>query len=142
MIRKRKEPLSQVVGDDEPLARFLFQRNQFSKEKERVRRQAFDPPKDKNKVSVFRVQDCSKDCFLKIREMLEQDRKKTSKAVAYILTKKVRYIDGLDVESDISNNQHRRHANIINFSYPRAKRQEIAQELANEARLELHSELF
>ena len=44
----------------------------------------------------------------------------------------MRFLDDLDVVSDTSNNQHRRHANIINF--PKAKMRQIADDLAELAR--------
>ena len=48
----------------------------------------------------------------------------------------MRVINNLDVESDTSGGQHRRHANIKNFNnYNDAKIKKLAQELAKKAGL-------
>ncbi len=128
MIFKKTSKLNPVVEDDEPLGRYIFSKNHYSKENQRVKRQAFMPPENGKKLSVMRHKNCSEDCILKIGKQLEKERKQSLKALCSILTKDARSLD-LDVVSDTGNNQHRRHANIINF--PEAKMRELANELAN-----------
>ena len=129
MIFKKTSKLNPIVEDDEPLGRYIFSKNHYSKENQRVKRQAFmPPPRNEKKLSVMRHKNCSKDCILKIGKQLEKERKQSLKALCSIRTKNVRDL-GLDVVSDTSNNQHRRHANIINF--PEAKMRELADELAS-----------
>jgi len=130
MPLKKQEELNEVIENDEPLARYIYEKKHFSKENKRVKEQAFHPPKDKTTVSVIRHKDCPKDCILKIGEKL---RNKNVKAVGSILTKDVRSMNGLDVESDTSGNQHRRHANIRNFT--KALKKKLAQGLARETTL-------
>ena len=131
---KKKEELSENVADDEPLARFIFSNSHFSKETRRVKRQAFMPRN--GKVSVIRHKNCPEDCLLKIGKIMEKKRDNSLKAVSSVLTKDVRLINGLDVESDISGEQHRRHANIKNFgNYNEAKIKQIARKLAQKANL-------
>lgn len=127
MIFKKKMKLNPRIEDNEPLARYLFSEKHFSKEKQRVKRQAFMPTKE-NKVSVIRHKDCPEDCALKIGKKLEDTRTTSLKAFCSILTKDVRAINNLNVVSDTSNYQHRRHANIIGFS--EAKMRAIADDLA------------
>ncbi|MDE0092080.1 MAG: hypothetical protein OXN83_02200 [Oligoflexia bacterium] len=126
MLFKKRTKLSQVVEDNEPLARYIFSKEHYSKEKKRVKRQAFLPKQ--NTVSVIRHKNCPKDCILKIGKKLEKSRVSSLKAWCSIQTQDVRSIDSLDIVSDTSNNQHRRHANIINF--PDAKIRQIADDLA------------
>ena len=128
MIFKKTSELNYTVEDDEPLGRYIFSKNHYSKEQKRVKRQVFMPPKNEKRLSVMRHKNCSEDCILKIGKQLEKQRKQSLKALCSILTKDVRGLY-LDVVSDTSNNQHRRHANIINF--PEAKMRELADELAN-----------
>ena len=129
MIFKKRKKLSKIVEDDEPLARYIFYNSYFSKEKKRVKRQTFMPYK--NKVSVFRHKNCPEDCILKIGKKIEKNRDNSLKAICSILTRDVRSVNGLNVESDTSMGQHRRHANIINFNdYTDAKIRQIADDLA------------
>ena len=127
MIFKKKVKLNPHIEDNEPLARYLFSKEHFSKEKRRVKRQAFMPTRE-NKVSVIRHKNCPEGCVLKIGRKLEKTRTTSLKAVCSILTKDVRAINNLNVGSDTSNHQHRRHANIIGFS--EAKMRAIADDLA------------
>ena len=127
--------LSKIVEDKEPLARIIFYKRHFSKENGRIKRQAFMPAKDK-KVSVIRHKGCPKDCYLRIAERIEEIRGKNLEAIGSISTEDVRVINNLDVESDTSGGQHRRHANIKNFNnYNDAKIKKLAQELARKASL-------
>lgn len=130
MIFKKKKNLEKVIEDDEPLARYIYEKSHFSRENKRIKQQAFYPPKDKTTVSVIRHKGCPKDCILKIGENL---RNKNVKAVGSILTEDVRSINDLDVESDVSQNQHRRHANIKKFT--KALKKQLAGKLAKKANL-------
>ena len=127
-----KKKLDDIVKNDEPLARYIFSTAHFSTG--RIKRQAFMPPFGKSYVSVMRHKNCPKDCLLKIGKQIEKNR--SLKAVGSILTDDVRAINNLDVESDISDGQHRRHANIKNFNnYTDAKLREVAQQLTKKADL-------
>ena len=134
MTTKNRIPLNPDVEDSEPLARFIFSRNHFSKTEKRIRRQAFLP--HKNKISVIRHRDCPKQCLLKIGQNLEKLRGINMKAVCSVLTEDVRKVNNLNVVSDTSCGQHRRHANIQNFSnYNEAKIKQLAQKIADKAEL-------
>lgn len=125
MILKKK--LNPIIENDEPLTRYIFSKEYYSKENKRIKRQAFMPPKNTNKLSVIRSKNCPENSILKIGKELEKQRPQSLKALCSLLTKDVRNLD-LDVVSDTSNNQHERHANIINF--PEAKMRQIANDLA------------
>ena len=136
MIFKMQKKLNNVVENDEPLARYIFEKGHFSKENKRIKRHAFMPPKGKATVSVIRRKDCPQDCVLKIGKKMEKGRDNNLKAVGSILTEDVRSINGLDVESDTRKGQHRRHANITKFNnYTKAKIRSLAQDLASKATL-------
>ena len=123
--------LNETIEDSEPLARYIFDKDYFSKKDNRIKRQAFMPPKNKTEVSVIRHKNCPQNCILRIGKKL---RDKSLKAVGSILTEDVRSIDGLDVEPDTSKGQHRRHANIKSFrSYNKVKIRSLAQDLASQA---------
>ncbi len=127
--------LSPFVENHEPLARYIFSNSHFNFTKQRVKRHAFMPPPE-GRVSVIRHEECLIDYILEIGKQMEKDRRESLKAVASILTQDVRSINGLDVESDTSNEQHKRHANIKNFhGYSDAKIRQLAQSLANKAEL-------
>ena len=53
MIDKNK------INDDETITRYIFQSNQYKKQKNEVKASAFVPPRNKNTTSVFRVQGLS-----------------------------------------------------------------------------------
>ncbi len=91
----------------------------------------------KQKVSVIRHTNCPEDCLLKIGQGIENKRGQNLKAVASLSAKVVRSIESLDVESDTSKGQHRRHGNIIGFNnLDEAKIRQTAQrELARQAQL-------
>ena len=142
MIFKKKTKLSEFIENDEPLARYIFSKEHYSTQKKRIKRQAFmPPPKNQDKLSVIRQKNCSKDCLLKIGKKLEKQRNQSLKALCSIITQDVRTLD-LDVVSDTSNNQHRRHANIIKFPYSEAKTRQIADKLATKASENKSLEVF
>ena len=131
------EKLSSVVENDEPLARYIFNKKHFSKENNRIKRQVFmPPPKNKDKISVIRHKNCLKDEILKIGNKQGSYSNRSLKAVGSIVTSNVRSINNLDVEADTSGGQHKRHANIKGFcNYTDAKTRDIAQKLANKTHL-------
>ena len=135
MIFKKRDKLSKTVQDDEPLARYIFSKSHFSKENKRIRPQAFMPPKNKNTISVIRHKECSEIDILKIGKIMGKNRTTSLKAYCSVLTKEVRTINDLDVQSDTSNNQHKRHANIIidSTNYNKAKIKQITEDLAEMA---------
>ena len=135
---KIKKPLPDSVSNNEPLARYIFDRKHFSKENKRIKEHAFMPPKGKITVSVIRYTDCTEACILKIGEEIGVARNRTLKAVGSILTKDVLAVNNnLKVEADTERGQHRRHANIVfnGGDYSDAKTKEIAQDLAKKASL-------
>ena len=133
----KSEHLNNFVEDNEPLARYIFFKAHFSRQQNRIKRHAFMPPsKNKNEVSVIRHKNCPKDCILEIGHKIASSRQKSLEAVSSIRVDRVRSINYLDVESDTSKGQHRRHANIKGFcNYTDAKVRDIAQKLANSAHL-------
>ncbi len=133
---KNKKPLPGFVLDNEPLARYIFDKNHFSKEKRRIKRQAFMPPKAKKTVSVIRYTNCAKDCILKIGKKTGAVSKRELKAVGSILTKDALSVNNLKVEADAGGSHHRRHANIVfGGDYVSAKKRQMAQDLAKKASL-------
>ena len=135
----KSEQLSKIVENDEPLARYIFSKMHFSKQKKRIKRHAFMPlskGEGKDKMSVIRHKSCPQDCLLKIGHNIANSRQSSLKAIGSIMAGKVRSINNLNVESDTSGGQHRRHANITGFcNYNDGKIRNIAQKLANEASL-------
>ena len=129
-IFKKRKKLSEIVEDNEPLAKYIFSRKHFSKKNKRVVPQAFMPRKNENEISVFRNENCPEDCMLKIGKKIGENRS-TLRAYCSVLTKDVRAIPDLKVESDTSKKQHRRHANIIICNYNDAKTKKIAKKLAD-----------
>lgn len=128
------QEINAFVRDDELLARYIFSKNHFSNN--RVKRHAFMPYKFKVSVMRYEKKEHYLNCLLQIGEKMGEDRNNSLKAIASILTQDIRSINGLDVESDTSNKQHRRHANIKNFNqYTDAKIRQIAQKLAEKSRL-------
>ena len=133
---KNKNPLSDFVLGNEPLARYIFDKKHFSKENKRVKRQAFMPPTGKKTVSVIRHTNCTKDCILKIGEKTGTTAKRQLKAVGSLLTKDALSINNLKVEADAGGSHHRRHANIVfGGDYDDAKKRQVAQDLAKKAGL-------
>jgi len=61
----KKTSLSSFVYNDEPLTRYIFSKEHYSRNGKRVKRQAFMPPSNK-KLSVIRSQNCSENSVLKI----------------------------------------------------------------------------
>ena len=134
MSVSEQQSLDSLIKNEEPLARYIFSKKHFSAKKNRIRYHAFVPYK--HKVSVIRHKDCSEDCLLKIGRGIEKIRSDSLKAIGSLSAKAVRSIDNLDVESDTSRGQHRRHANIVGFNrLSEAKIRERAQDLANKANL-------
>lgn len=127
--------LLQKVTDDEPLARYIFSNQHFSKNHKRIKRQAFMPPSGKDKVSVMRCKDFPNTPLIKYGQLLADQRESSLKAIASILTKEVRSIPPLNVEADQSKGQHPRHAHIINMDYSKAKHRDLAQDLASKAKV-------
>ena len=133
---KNKKPLPDSILNDEPLARYIFDKKHFSKENKRIKRQAFMPPKGKKTVSVIRHTNCAEACILKIGEKIGVARKRKLEAVGSLLTKDVLSTSYLKVEADTGGSHHRRHANIV-FSgdYVDAEKRQVAQDLAKKASL-------
>ena len=136
MVFKKQNMLSSIVEDEEPLARYIFSKSHFRRANGSIKSQAFMPNQYKKTVSIIRHKDCSETCLLKIGKNMETKRGHSLKAVCSLSAKNVRSIDGLDVESDTSRGQHRRHANIMGFNnWTDAKIRQIAKELAEKADL-------
>ena len=133
---RNKKPLPDSVLNNEPLARYIFDKKHFSKEKKRIKRQAFMPPKGKKTVSVIRHTNCAKDCILKIGKKTGIAGNRQLKAVGSLLTKDALSINNLKVEADVGGIHHRRHANIVfGGDYVDAEKRQIAQDLAKKAGL-------
>ena len=143
MSNRNSKSLNNEIENNEPLARYVFSENHFKND--RFKRGAFMPPNPSSnffELSVIRHENCPADCLLKIGKKIKSQRRDESKKdekfkciIATISAKDIRKIDKLNVKSDTSNNQHRRHANIINFHSEKAKRKQQAQNLANKAKI-------
>ncbi len=129
--------LPSKITDDEPLARYIFSSQHFSKTNNRIKRQAFMPPVGQDTISVIRHKDFPKPQLVTHGQSLETQRKLSLKAIASIITQDVRSIPPLDVETDQSQGQHPRHAHITHFKadYSEAKRRTLAQDLASKAKV-------
>ena len=139
MNLKKRELLSPAVQSNEPLARYIFSDSHFSVKNNRIKMQAFMPPKGKKTASVIRYKNCQRHCILQIGKRIEDQRGIKLKAVGSLLAKDAQSINSLKVESDISAGQHRRHANIIFGDCTDAKKRQIAQKLAQKACLLIHA---
>ena len=138
MAFKKQNILSSIVEDEESLARYIFSKS-HKRANGSIKFQAFMPNLNlvKKTVSVIRHKNCFETCLLKIGKNMETNRGHSLKAVCSLSAKKVRSIEGLDVESDTSRGQHRRHANIMGFNncIDDAKIRQIAKELAEKVDL-------
>ncbi len=135
MIFKKQSVLSSFIEDEEPLARYIFSKSHI-RANGSIKGQAFMPNPHQKTVSVIRHKGCSTICLLKIGKNIGTKSDRRLKAVGSLSAKKVRSIDGLNVESDVSEGQHRRHANIIGFNnLTDAKIRQTAYTLAEKADL-------
>ena len=129
--------LPEKVGDVEPLARYIFSSNYFSKEKKRIKQGAFLPPPSRNEVSVMRHQGFGLDSLIGHGQSVGASRLRPQslKAIASIMTARARLVEGVSVVSDTSKGQHERHANIHFAQYVTAKLRQKAKDLADQASL-------
>lgn len=124
-----------VVIESEPLARFIYQSNQFNNE--RIKHQAFIPYFNKElnryETSIFRIVNLSEeDTFLLANKYGRKD--KTVKAIAL---NKVQDVINCKLELNLDNTSER-HANIIGWSIDdKFERIDKARRLANEAKVRL-----
>lgn len=127
---------SNIVSQEESLARYLTQRDHFSRPDNAVKPKAFMPPPDL-RLSVFRIAGLSTDAVWDIgqREVIDVlPQPRTLHGIAEIKALNVQE-NGLTVDPD---NTPIRHANIVGWPEGpenKARRQSIAQELAAEAKL-------
>ena len=130
--------LANTVGQEESLARYLTQRDHFSRPDNVVRARAFMPPPN-FRLSVFRIAGLSTEAVWDMgqREVINNmPQPRTLYGMADIKVLSVQK-NNLIVDP---NNTPVRHANIVGWPEEpenKARRQSIAQELAAEARLVL-----
>ena len=103
---KQKIDTTKTVKSEEYLARFLNQKNKFSKNK--VKHSAFYPPKGTSTTSVFRHDNYSHDKLIEIGK----NQKIIIKAIASVQVKNIISLT-LSVVSDTTGNQHPKHAHIV-----------------------------
>jgi hypothetical protein len=124
------------VRSNEPIARFLFSKNHFSRVNERVKPVAFIPHPD-IETSVFRIEDFSESQLREIAKSVggEHEPARTPLAHAEVEVRVVRNA-GLDV---IPDEPPPRHAEIVDWPRgDKSQQLEIAKIIAAVARLILH----
>ncbi len=124
--------LPSIVNPNESLARYLTQKNHFSRWDNTVRTSAFMPPTNL-RLSVFRIDGLSLEALWDIgqRKVINNmPEPRTLYGMADIKASKVREFD-LEIEPS---NTPPRHADICGWP-EKAKHKSIAQQLAAEAKL-------
>jgi len=125
--------LDNTVGQEESLARYLTQRDHFSRPDNAVKPKAFMPPPN-FRLSVFRIAGLSTEAVWDMgqREVINNMlQPRTLHGMADIKVLSVQK-NNLIVDPD---NTPFRHANIIEWPEEKEKRKIIAQELAADAKL-------
>lgn len=115
----------------EPLARFLFNRKHYAREKGRVKPRAFQPAAKDNKTSVFRTIDLAEEEVWRLADEHAAGDRGKAEARAVLLVRQVTDA-GLRVEPD---DIPPRHANLAGWPTAKDEWKSIAQELAAEATL-------
>jgi len=118
------------VGPTEPLARFIFQKNHFSRQNNRVKYNAFLPNPD-GETSVFRTDELSEQALWQTGEQVGFQRTQTLYGRGDIRTDKV-VEAGLSVQPK---EPPKHHANIVDWPVDKSERMSKAQQLAANARL-------
>lgn len=135
---KTDDFLKDEIQDQESIIRFVFSKKDFSKTKGRIKPSAFEPPLQGNgayNTSIFRYNNWNEKCFKELKKELEEKRRGlTIKVTALMVVLAVRGIKGLKVEKDTSNNQHKRHGNII-FPEDENRIQSLCNQLAEKAKI-------
>lgn len=119
-------------GDNELLARYIFESNKYSTEKNVVKPGAFLPNRN-GQTSVFSIQGLEEQEVWEIGESVATNRQKTLKARADIDLIKVTN-NNLSVVDD---EPPPRHANIVGWRDDKPEQQLIALELVEDAQLYL-----
>lgn len=128
----------EVVSQEESLARYLTQKDHYSRQENAVKPKAFMPPPNRT-LSVFRIAGLSKDAIWDIgqKEVINvSPEPRTLHGMAEIKAISVQGT-GLTIDPD---NTPIRHANIVGWPEGpenKARIKSIAQELAAEAKLVL-----
>src|SRR6266568_4343809 len=120
------------VGPTELLARFIFQKNHFSRQNNRVKYNAFLPNPD-GETSVFRTDGFADHEIWQTGEQVGFQRTQTLYGRGDIRTDKV-VEAGLNVQPT---EPPKHHANIIDWPVDKSERMSKAQQLAAHARLVL-----
>lgn len=124
------------VGSNEPIARFIFSKNHFSRVNERVKPVAFIPHPD-IETSVFRIEDLLEDRLREIAKSVGAENKPPREPFARAEVEVHVVVNaGLAVVAD---EPPPRHAEIVGWPRDDKSQQlEIAQSIAAAARLVLH----
>ena len=121
------------VKSDEELARFVFDRNQFSTQKQMAKPSAFWPPTGKVETSVYRIDHITVDETFEIgRQFVEPKRGRAIRGFA-VVTAGVVFNNELKVIG--TELPHPRHANIIGWTGNIVRDREIALNLAQNSKL-------
>ena len=127
-----KSDLPRVVGEDEPLARFIFSSEHFAETKGLVKPKAFLPD-GRGETSVFRVISLSSSEIWNIGNGIRAEH---AKACARIATRAVRHA-GLQV--DAAPEDHPRHAVIVGWPSEKHRKLMVALLLSNAATLQVQA---
>lgn len=125
--------LSEVVGDDEPLARFIRHKSQYKPSTLQVRGDLFMPPRSMTVLSVSRVGELSLPAIEELGHHVVQQAGHTLKGWCILETRRVRSIRKFDVVSDEPDDQHHYHAHITGFPVDKSELMEAADDLAEAA---------
>lgn len=123
-----------LIGDSENLARFLFSDKHFARTTSRVKRQAFDPPLNRQ-VSVFRIDRLSESAVWTLgRERVGAARNEAPRARADLVAAAVR---ATQLDAVAAPETHPRHANIVGWPDDKECVRQLTMELATRAKLRL-----
>ncbi len=125
------------IDSQETIARFITSTRWYARSKNIVKPQAFMPPPD-HRLSVFRINDLSEREIWRIGSenvvgRMAQPRTMYGRADIKALTVME---SSLQIDPD---NKPRRHASIIGWPEPKEEQKSLAQELAADASLRLHT---
>ncbi len=123
----------EAVSSDEELSRFIFSSNHLTKDKTVVKGAAF-LPNSSLKTSVFRKSRMSADEYDEKKGTIANLRGKSLKAAALI---KVSSVLDSKLRVEPEEEEHRWHADLINWPVDKEERKSIAQDLAYAARVEV-----
>ena len=113
-----------AIGDDEKLARYIFSARHFSREKLRVKAEAFMP--SRGEVSVFRIDGLDEEAIWEIGNDVALKREQTLYARGDTKANDIRNIQDEEIRLDIVRDEPPpRHANIVGWPENDKPRQKV-----------------